>query len=39
MWPWQKFDLEMFDLVKLNDVEVKEKYRMEIWNRSAALDT
>jgi hypothetical protein len=26
----QKFDLERFDLKKLNDVEVKEKYQVEI---------
>jgi len=28
----QKFDLERFDLKKLNDVEVKEKYQVEISN-------
>jgi hypothetical protein len=26
-WAKQNFDLERFDLKKLNDVEVKEKYR------------
>jgi hypothetical protein len=34
----QKFDLERFDLKKLNDVEVKEKYQVEISNRFAALE-
>jgi hypothetical protein len=29
----QKFDLERFDLRKLDDVEVKEKYQVEISNR------
>jgi hypothetical protein len=33
----QKFDLERFYLKKLNDVEVKEKYHVEISNRFAAL--
>jgi hypothetical protein len=27
------FDLERFDLEKLNDVEVKEKYQVETSNR------
>jgi hypothetical protein len=35
----QKFDLERFDLKKLNDVEVKEKYQVEISNRFAALES
>jgi hypothetical protein len=35
----QKFDLERFDLKKPNDVEVKEKYQVEISNRSAALES
>jgi hypothetical protein len=26
---WQKFDLERFDLRKLDDVEVKEKYQVQ----------
>jgi hypothetical protein len=26
----QNFDLERFDLKKLNDVEIKEKYQVEI---------
>jgi hypothetical protein len=34
----QNFDLERFDLKKLNDVEVKEKYQVEISNRLAALE-
>jgi hypothetical protein len=29
----QKFDLERFDLKKFNDIEVKEKYLVEISNR------
>jgi hypothetical protein len=35
----QNFDLERFDLKKLNDVEVKEKYQVEISNRFAALES
>jgi hypothetical protein len=35
----QKFDLERFDLKKLNDVEVKEKYQIEISNRFAVLES
>jgi hypothetical protein len=35
----QNFDLETFDLKKLNDVEVKEKYQVEISNRFAALES
>jgi hypothetical protein len=34
----QKFDLERFDLKKPDDVEVKEKYQVEISNRFAALE-
>jgi lipoate-protein ligase A len=34
-----KFDLERFDLEKLDDVEVKEKYQVEIPNRFAALES
>jgi hypothetical protein len=34
----QNFDLERFDLRKLDDVEVKEKYQVEISNRFAALE-
>jgi endonuclease/exonuclease/phosphatase family metal-dependent hydrolase len=33
----QNFDLEGFDLKKLDDVEVKEKYQIEISNRFVAL--
>jgi hypothetical protein len=33
----QNSDLERFDLKKFNDVEVKEKYQVEISNRFAAL--
>jgi hypothetical protein len=32
----QKFDLERFDLRKLDNTEVKEKYQVEISNRFAA---
>jgi hypothetical protein len=35
----QKFDLERVDLKKLGDVEVKEKYQVEISNRFAALES
>jgi hypothetical protein len=35
----QKFDVERFDLKKLNDVQVKEKYQVEISNRFAALES
>jgi hypothetical protein len=35
----KKFDLERFDLKKLDDVEVKEKYQVEISNRFAALES
>jgi hypothetical protein len=35
----QNFDLERFDLKKLNDVQVKEKYQVEISNRFAALES
>jgi hypothetical protein len=35
----QKFGLERFDLKKLNDVEVKEKYQVEISNRFATLES
>jgi hypothetical protein len=35
----RKFDVEGFDLKKLNDVEVKEKYQVEISNRFAALES
>jgi hypothetical protein len=34
----QKFDLERFDLEKLDDIEVKEKYLVEISNRFVALE-
>jgi hypothetical protein len=35
----QNFNLERFDLKKLNDIEVKEKYQGEISNRFAALQS
>ena len=34
----QKFEGERFNLWKLNELEVKEKYRIEIANRFAALE-
>jgi hypothetical protein len=34
----QKFDLEKFDLRKLDDLQVMEKYQVEISNRFAALE-
>jgi hypothetical protein len=34
----QKFDMQRFDLRKLNDVEVKEQYQVKITNRFAALE-
>jgi hypothetical protein len=35
----QNSDLERFDLKRLDDVEVKEKYQVEISNRFAALES
>jgi hypothetical protein len=35
----QRFDLERIYLKKLDDVEVKEKYQVEISNRFATLET
>ena len=34
----QKFDKERYNLRKLNELGVKEKYQIEITNRSAALE-
>jgi len=34
----QKFDGERFNLRKLNELEVKEKYQIEITKRFAALE-
>ena len=34
----QKFDGERFNLRKLNELEVKEKYQIEITNRFVALE-
>ena len=34
----QKFEGERFNLRKLNELEVKEKYQIEITNRFAALE-
>jgi hypothetical protein len=33
-----KFQMERFDLMKLNEVEGEEKYRVEVSNRFAALE-
>jgi hypothetical protein len=33
-----KFDMQSFDLRKLNDAEVKEQYQVKITNRFAALE-
>jgi hypothetical protein len=35
----QKFDLEKFEMKKLNYIEVKEKYQVETSNRFAALES
>jgi hypothetical protein len=35
----EKFDLERFDLKKLDYIEVKEKYEVENSNRFAALES
>jgi hypothetical protein len=34
----QRFDMERFNLKKLNDVEGKEQFRVEVSNRFAALE-
>jgi hypothetical protein len=34
----QEFDMERYNLKNLNDVEVKEKYRLKISNRFTALE-
>jgi hypothetical protein len=34
----QKFDMERFNLEKLNDVAVEGQYQVKISNRSAALE-
>jgi hypothetical protein len=34
----QKFDGEKFNLRKLNDLEVRKQYKVEITNRFAALE-
>ena len=33
----QKFEWACFDLMKLNELEVRKKYHIEITNRFAAL--
>jgi hypothetical protein len=33
----QKFDMQRFDLRKINDAEVKEEYHVKITNRFPAL--
>jgi hypothetical protein len=34
----QRFDMERFNLKKLNDVECREQFRVEVSNRFAALE-
>jgi hypothetical protein len=34
----QRFQIQGFNLKKLNDIEVKEKYRVEVSNRFAAFE-
>jgi hypothetical protein len=34
----QRFELEGFDLKKLDDIEIKEKHQVEILNRFANLE-
>jgi hypothetical protein len=34
----QKFDMERFNLKRLNDMEVKEQYQIKISNRFADLE-
>jgi hypothetical protein len=34
----RKFDMQRFDLRKLNDAEVKEQYQVKITNRFPALE-
>jgi len=34
----QKFDVERFNLRKLNELEVRKQYQIEISNRFAALE-
>jgi hypothetical protein len=36
--PAQKFDMERFNLKKLNDDDVKEQYQVKISNRFAGLE-
>ena len=35
----QKFDVERFNLSKLNELEVRKQYQIEITDRFAALGT
>jgi hypothetical protein len=35
----QKFDLERLDLKRLDDIEIKEKYQVEISNRFATSES
>jgi hypothetical protein len=34
----QKFDIERYNLKNLNDMKVKEQYKVNIWNAFAALE-
>jgi hypothetical protein len=35
----QNFDMDRFNLMKLNELEVRKKYRIKISNRFSALET
>jgi hypothetical protein len=37
-WVRKNFDLQGFDLIKLDDIVLKEKYQIEISNRFAVLE-
>jgi hypothetical protein len=37
-WVAQKFDIQRFDLRKLNNAEVKEQYQVKITNRFATSE-
>jgi hypothetical protein len=36
-WAAEKFDMQTYDLRKLNSTEFKEKYQVTIWSRFTAL--
>jgi hypothetical protein len=37
-WAAQNFNMETFNLKKMNDVEVKEEYQVKTANRDSALE-